>query len=88
MSGREAILGRIRRNRPAGDFPLPEVPDFAPLVGPDLVAEFGERLKRISSEARQELEKLLDAKVFLEVWVKVRSGWADDEARVKSFGYE
>ena len=48
----------------------------------------GERLKRISTEARQELEKLLGAKVFLEVWVKVRSGWADDEARVKSFGYE
>ena len=34
------------------------------------------------------LEKLLGAKVFLELWVKVRSGWADDEARVKSFGYE
>ncbi|MGE8320817.1 MAG: GTPase Era, partial [Comamonas sp.] len=41
-----------------------------------------------STEARQELEKLMDAKVFLEVWVKVRSGWADDEARVRSFGYE
>ncbi|HPU19171.1 MAG TPA: KH domain-containing protein, partial [Alicycliphilus sp.] len=50
--------------------------------------EKGERLKRISTEARQELEKLMDAKVFLEVWVKVRSGWADDEARVRSFGYE
>lgn len=53
-----------------------------------VIGQGGERLKRISSEARQELEKLLDAKVFLEVWVKVRSGWADDEARVKSFGYE
>ena len=42
----------------------------------------------ISTEARQELEKLLNAKVFLEVWVKVLSGWADDAARVKSFGYE
>ncbi len=39
-------------------------------------------------EARQEMEKLLDAKVFLEVWVKVKSGWADHAARVKSFGYE
>jgi GTPase len=48
----------------------------------------GERLKRIGSEARQELEPLLDAKVFLELWVKVRSGWADDEARLKSYGYE
>ncbi len=53
-----------------------------------VIGEKGERLKRISTEARQELEKLMDAKVFLEVWVKVRSGWADDEARVRSFGYE
>ena len=48
----------------------------------------GERLKRIGSEARQELEKLLDAKVFLEIWVKVRSGWADDEEHLRSYGYE
>jgi len=53
-----------------------------------VIGEGGERLKRIGSEARQELEKLLGAKVFLELWVKVRSGWADDEARVRSFGYE
>ncbi len=53
-----------------------------------VIGEKGERLKRISTEARQEMEKLMDAKVFLEVWVKVRSGWADDEARVRSFGYE
>ena len=48
----------------------------------------GERLKRIGSEARQELEKLMDAKVFLEIWVKVRSGWADDEEHLRSYGYE
>jgi GTPase len=48
----------------------------------------GELLKRIGSEARQELEKLMDAKVFLELWVKVRSGWADDEAHLRSYGYE
>jgi GTPase len=48
----------------------------------------GERLKRIGSEARQELEKLMDAKVFIELWVKVRSGWADDEAHLRSYGYE
>ena len=48
----------------------------------------GERLKRIGTETRQELERLMDAKVFIELWVKVRSGWADDEARVRSFGYE
>ena len=53
-----------------------------------IIGEGGERLKRIGSEARQELEKLLDAKVFLEVWVKVRSGWADDEAHLRSYGYD
>jgi GTP-binding protein Era len=53
-----------------------------------VIGDKGERLKRIGTEARQDLEKLLDAKVFLELWVKVRSGWADDEARVRSFGYE
>ncbi|MGU3662671.1 lactate utilization protein C [Methylobacterium sp. A49B] len=47
MSARDAILADIRRNRPAGDFPLPEVPIFAPLIGDDRVAEFGERLKRM-----------------------------------------
>ena len=53
-----------------------------------VIGDKGERLKRIGTEARQELEKLMDAKVFLELWVKVRSGWADDEVRVRSFGYE
>jgi GTP-binding protein Era len=53
-----------------------------------VIGDKGERIKRIGTEARVELEKLMDAKVFLELWVKVRSGWADDEARVRSFGYE
>ncbi|MBA4177751.1 MAG: GTPase Era [Leptothrix sp. (in: Bacteria)] len=53
-----------------------------------IIGEGGERLKRIGSEARQELERLWDAKVFLELWVKVRSGWADDEAHLRSYGYE
>ncbi|WP_239027466.1 GTPase Era [Ramlibacter algicola] len=53
-----------------------------------VIGDKGERLKRIGTEARQELEKLLGAKVFIELWVKVRTGWADDEARVRSFGYE
>jgi GTP-binding protein Era len=52
-----------------------------------VIGEKGERLKRIGTEAREELERLMDCKIFLELWVKVRSGWADDEARVRSFGY-
>lgn len=53
-----------------------------------IIGEKGEKLKRIGTEARHELEALTGGKVFLEIWVKVRSGWADDEARVKTFGYE
>lgn len=53
-----------------------------------VIGEKGEKLKRIGMEARQELEALTGSKVFLELWVKVRSGWADDDARVRSFGYE
>lgn len=53
-----------------------------------VIGEGGERLKRIGSEARQDLERLLDAKVYLELWVKVRSGWADSDAHLRSYGYE
>jgi GTP-binding protein Era len=53
-----------------------------------IIGSGGERLKRIGSEARQELERLTDGKVFLELWVKVRSGWADSEEHLRSYGYE
>jgi GTP-binding protein Era len=53
-----------------------------------VIGDKGEKLKRIGTEARTELEKLLGRKVFLEVWVKVRSGWADDETRLRTYGYE
>jgi len=53
-----------------------------------IIGAGGERLKRIGSEARQELESLMGAKVFLELFVKVRSGWAADEDHLRSYGYE
>jgi len=53
-----------------------------------IIGEGGQTLKRIGSEARQELEHLLGAKVYLELFVKVRSGWADDEAHLRSYGYD
>ena len=53
-----------------------------------VIGEGGERLKRIGSEARQELERLTEARVFLELFVKVRSGWADSEEHLRSYGYE
>jgi GTP-binding protein Era len=48
----------------------------------------GERLKAIASSARKDMETLFDGKVFLQVWVKVRRGWADDAAQVRRFGYD
>ncbi len=53
-----------------------------------VIGEGGERLKRIGSEARVELERLMDARIFIELWVKVRSGWADSEHHLRSYGYE
>ncbi|MGE5491449.1 MAG: GTPase Era [Actinomycetota bacterium] len=53
-----------------------------------VIGKGGESLKRIASEARQDMERLFDSKVYLEVWVKVKSGWADDERLLKSLGYE
>jgi len=53
-----------------------------------VIGEGGAMLKRIGSEARQELERLMQAKVFLELWVKVRSGWAGSEEHLRSYGYE
>ena len=53
-----------------------------------VIGKGGATLKRIASEARQDMERLFDGKVYLEVWVKVKSGWADDERLLKSLGYE
>ena len=53
-----------------------------------VIGRGGEQLKAIASDARRDLEKLFGSKVFLEVWVKVKGGWADDERALKSLGYE
>ncbi len=52
-----------------------------------VIGNKGERLKTIGQEARRDMENLFDAKVFLETWVKVKSGWADDERALRSLGY-
>jgi GTP-binding protein Era len=54
---------------------------------PMLIGKGGEKLKQISTEARQDMEKLFGGKVWLETWVKVKGGWADDERALKSLGY-
>lgn len=53
-----------------------------------LIGAKGAKLKEIATQARLDMEKLFDGKVFLEVFVKVKSGWADDERVLKSLGYE
>lgn len=53
-----------------------------------VIGKGGEKLKAISTQARQDMEKAFDAKVYLEVWVKVKGGWADDVRTLKSLGIE
>ena len=52
-----------------------------------IIGKNGSRLKEVGSQARIELETLLDSKVFLRLWVKVREGWADNERALQSLGY-
>ena len=53
-----------------------------------IIGKKGEKLKQIASQARKDMELLFGEKVYLEVWVKVKSGWADDESVLKNLGYE
>ena len=54
---------------------------------PILLGKKGEKLKRIATEARQDMERLFDTKVFLNCWVKVKGGWTDNIGLLKRFGY-
>ena len=55
---------------------------------PILLGAGGMHMKRIATEARQDIEKLVDKSVFLEVYIKVRKGWSDKEAALRELGYE
>jgi GTP-binding protein Era len=55
---------------------------------PIVIGKDGERLKTIGTRARKDIEKLLDRKVFLRLWVKVKDSWTDSERALKNFGYE
>jgi GTP-binding protein Era len=52
-----------------------------------LLGERGERMKAISMQARADLERLFGGPVYLEVWVRVKKGWADDDAALSRLGY-
>ena len=53
-----------------------------------LIGKGGSRLKSIGRESRLDIEKLIDGKVMLNLWVKVKSGWSDDERALRSLGYD
>jgi GTP-binding protein Era len=53
-----------------------------------VIGNKGARLKEVSSQSRLDMEKLFGGPVYLEIWVKVKSGWADNEAGLRAYGYE
>jgi len=53
-----------------------------------VIGKGGEKLKLIGTDARRDMEKLFGGKVFLQIWVKVKHGWADDERTLKNLGFE
>ena len=53
---------------------------------PMIIGKNGKRLKEISTNSRLDMEKLFGGKVWLEVWVKVQKGWADNQRALKSMG--
>jgi GTP-binding protein Era len=53
-----------------------------------IIGNKGARLKEISTQSRLDMEKLFGGPVYLEIWVKVKSGWADNEAGLRAYGYE
>ena len=53
-----------------------------------IIGKNGETLKKIGSYAREDLEKFLGTKVFLDLWVKVKENWRDSDVRLRDFGYQ
>ena len=53
-----------------------------------IIGDKGERIKRIGQEARKDMEILFGSKIMLNLWVKVKSGWSDDERALRSLGYQ
>jgi GTP-binding protein Era len=52
-----------------------------------VIGDKGERIKQIGTEARLDIEKLVGRRIMLNLWVKIRSGWSDDERALRSLGY-
>ncbi|AKH69510.1 GTP-binding protein Era [Spongiibacter sp. IMCC21906] len=52
-----------------------------------IIGDAGSRLRQIGTEARKDMERAFDSKVMLRLWVKIKSGWSDDERALRSLGY-
>ncbi|MCF6764363.1 GTPase Era [Thiotrichales bacterium 19S3-7] len=53
-----------------------------------IIGKQGQKLKKIGSQARLDIERLLDSKVYLQLWVKVKEGWSENDSSLKSYGYK
>ncbi len=53
-----------------------------------VIGDSGSRIKRVGQQAREDIEKLMEAKVMLNLWVKVKSGWSDNDRALKSLGLD
>jgi len=53
-----------------------------------VIGQGGKRLKQVGKDARLDMEKLFESKIFLQLWVKVKDGWADDEKALRSLGFD
>ena len=53
-----------------------------------VIGKNGEMLKRIGQKARADIEEMLDKKVYLELWVRVKNDWRNSDRMIKNFGYE
>ena len=53
-----------------------------------IIGKSGSMLKKIGAQARADIEELLDARVFLELWVKVKEDWRNNQYHMRNFGYE
>ncbi|MGR9044355.1 MAG: GTPase Era [Gammaproteobacteria bacterium] len=53
-----------------------------------VIGKQGEMLKKIGSDARRDIEKLIDQKIYLQLWVKVKEGWSDNERALQSLGFQ
>ena len=53
-----------------------------------IIGKQGAMLREIGKQARGDIERMLDAKVYLELWVKVKEGWRNNQYQMRNFGYE